>query len=88
MSLTWTDADGTDRSGDVNIQIHADAPSHASSFMQHERSCRHRGHSPALGRIATATVAALFAATATVAALFPAWRAATFERRRRAVDAL
>ena len=35
MSLTWTDADGTDRSGDVTIQIHADAPSHASSFMQH-----------------------------------------------------
>ena len=35
MSLTWTDADGTDRSGDVTIQIHADAPAHASSFMQH-----------------------------------------------------
>ena len=35
MSLTWTDADGTDRSGDVTIQIHADAPSHASSFLQH-----------------------------------------------------
>jgi len=35
MSLKWTDADGTDRSGDVTIQIHADAPSHASSFMQH-----------------------------------------------------
>ena len=35
MSMTWTDADGTDRSGDVTIQIHADAPSHASSFLQH-----------------------------------------------------
>ena len=35
MSLTWTDADGTERSGDVTIQIHADAPSHASSFLQH-----------------------------------------------------
>ncbi len=35
MSLTWTDADGTDRSGDVTIQIHADAPSHAASFIQH-----------------------------------------------------